>query len=30
MKIAIGCDELAYKLKEIIKAFLEEQSDVEI
>ena len=30
MKIAIGCDELAYKLKEIIKAFMEEQSDVEI
>jgi len=30
MKIAIGCDELAYKLKEIIKAFLKEQSDVEI
>ena len=30
MKIAIGCDELAYKLKEIIKAFLKEQSNVEI
>lgn len=30
MKIAIGCDELAYTLKEIIKAFLAEQDEVQI
>ena len=30
MKIAIGCDELAYTLKETIKTFLAEQDDVQI
>ena len=30
MKIALGCDELAFTLKEIIKQYLQEQNDVEI
>ena len=30
MKIAIGCDETAFELKEIIKAYLEQQSEVSV